>query len=261
MRTITRRDATAALLSSLLIVPAARQAQCQAVPEPPRRVSITLAGGSVSAGRLHLPTKTPAPGVLVVHDGFGAIPELDRIGELLAFDGFAAVIVDLFGGKTARDDAAAAALADALDGAMARVALGQWFDWLRSREFCNQRLGSIGFGVGASHSVPASAGARVSATCLYYGRVDDPAERLHDIDGKIIGHFAERDASITATTRLDLELRLKRTQRDFNFHVYPSGAGFANPRSANYDRGDAALAWNRTVALFKPACGLTPWAR
>ncbi|HJQ58702.1 MAG TPA: dienelactone hydrolase family protein, partial [Vineibacter sp.] len=220
--------------------------------------SITLAGGRTVAGRLHLPAKTPAPGVLLVPDGFGAGPELDRVAELLVFDGFAAVVVDLFDGKTARDDAEAAALADGLDASAARTALGQWFDWLRSRDFCNQRLASIGFGIGASHSVVASAGARVSATCLYYARVDDPADKLHDIEGKIIGHFAERDTWATPFARFDLEQRLKRVQRDYKFHVYPAGGAFAQPLSRHHSRPDAALAWNRTVAMFRPACGLAP---
>ncbi|WP_178133639.1 dienelactone hydrolase family protein [Vineibacter terrae] len=253
-RMIRRRDA----LAGLLAVPAVRTASAQATGAPGQRVSITLPGSRVLAGRIFLPEKKPAPGAVVVHDGFGAIAAFDQIAELLAFDGFAALVVDLLDGRTARDDAEAAALAGGLDLAMARDALGQWFDWLRSRDFCNQRLASVGFGIGAALSVTVSSGARVSATGIYYGRIEDPVDRLHDIDGKIIGHFAERDTWATPISRIDLELRLKRTQRDFQFHVYPGAGGFANPLSRNYDRGDAALAWNRTVAMFKPACGLAP---
>ena len=257
-RTIGRRDAFVAALASVMAGPTVGQAAAQDVAAAPQHVSVTLAGGRNFAGRLHLPRTRPAPGVLVVHDGFGAVAGFDRIADLLAFDGFAAVVVDLFDGKTARTDEEAASLAGALDGPLARDVLGQWFDWLRSRDFCNQRLASIGFGIGASHSVAVSIGARVSATGIYYGRVEEPAERLHHIDGKIIGHFAERDTWATPTSRIDLEVRLRRTRRDFQFYRYPGGAGFANPLSRNYDRGDAALAWNRTVALFKPACGLAP---
>lgn len=257
MRTIDRRAALSLTCASALLAGAAGHVAAQPAPAV-ERPTITLAGGRVVGGRLHLPTKRPAPGVLVVPDGFGAVAELDRIAELLVFEGFAALIVDLFEGKAARADEEAATLAGTLDGVVARAALGQWFDWLRSREFCNQRLASIGFGIGASHSVVASAGARVSATCLYYSRVDDPVDRLQHIDGKIIGHFAERDTWATPFARFDLEQRLKRAQRDFQFHVYPAGASFANPLSRNYARSDAALAWNRTVAMFRPACGLAP---
>jgi carboxymethylenebutenolidase len=253
---ITRRRALAGPLAALVATTLGRSALAQTLTAVPQRVTITPAGGRVFAGRLFLPSKRPSPGVLVVPDGFGAVAELDRIADLLAFEGFAAVVVDLFDGKTARNDTEAAALAGTLGGAMAREVVGQWFDWLRSRDFCNQRLASIGFGIGASHSVAASNGARVSATGIYYGRVDEPAERLHDIDGKIVGHFADRDTWATSTSRIDLEVRLKRTQRDFQFYRYPGAGGFANPLSKNYDRGDAALAWNRTVAVFRPACGL-----
>jgi carboxymethylenebutenolidase len=251
-RIIRRRGALAGGLA-LALPPSAL---AQGLGRAPQPVSQTLAGGRMSAGRLYLPTVTPAPGVLVVPDGFGAVEAYDRMADLLAFEGFAAIVVDLFDGRTAADDTAAASLSRSLDAAIARAALEQWFDWLRSRAFCNQRLASIGFGVGASCSVPVSAGARVSATGIYYGRVDDPAERLHGIDGRIVGHFAEADGWATPQARYDLELRLRRTQRDFRFFLYPGGAGFANPLSGRYDRGDAALAWNRTVALFKPACGL-----
>jgi len=254
IRTIKRRAA----LAGFLAVPAAARSAAVAQTAAGQRVSITQAGGRVFAARLFLPAKKPAPGILVVHDGFGAVADLDRVGDLLAFEGFAAVVVDLFDGKTARTDEEAAVLARALDGALARDVLGQWFDWLRSRDFCNRRLASIGFGIGASHSVAVSSGARVSATGIYYGRVEETAEQLHDIDGVMVGHFAERDTWATPLSRIDLELRLKRAQRDFQFHVYRGAGGFANPLSRNYDRGDAALAWNRTVATFKPACGLAP---
>jgi carboxymethylenebutenolidase len=247
-----------ASLAGLLAATAGRAGRAQPAASASERVSMTLAGGRTSAGRVYRPVKTPAPGVLVVPDGFGAGPEMDRIAELLVFEGFAAVVVDLYDGKTAGNDVEAAALAGGLDGEVARAALGQWFDWLRSRDFCNQRLASVGFGVGASHAVFASSGARVSATCLYYARVDDPPEKLHHIDGKIIGHFAERDTWATPFARFDLEQRLKRVQRDFQFHVYRANGGFAHPRSRHHAPADAALAWNRTVALFRPACGLAP---
>jgi carboxymethylenebutenolidase len=253
---MTRRGA-AALLAAAAAAGLSRTAAGQDVATAARRVTTTLAGGRVFAARLYLTGRQPAPGALVVHDGFGAVAAFDRIAELLAFEGFAALVVDLFGGRTASNDEAAAALAGELDATLARDVLGQWFDWLRSREFCNQRLASIGFGIGASHAVAASVGARVSATGIYYGRIDEPVERLHDIDGKIIGHFAERDTWATALSRIDLEVRLKQAQRDFQFHVYPAGGGFANPLSRHYSPTDAALAWNRTVALFRPACGLT----
>jgi carboxymethylenebutenolidase len=252
---MTRRGA-AALLAGAAAAGPMPAAQGQNAETPVTRVTLTLPGSRVFGARLHLPAGQPAPGALVVHDGFGAVAAFDRIAGLLAFEGFAALVVDLFGGRTAGNDEAAAALADELDAALARDALGQWFDWLRSREFCNQRLASLGFGIGAGHAVAASVGARVSATAVYYGRVDEPVERLHDIDGKIIGHFAERDTWATPLSRIDLEVRLKEAQRDFQFHIYPAGGGFANPLSRHYSPTDAALAWNRTVALFRPACGL-----
>jgi carboxymethylenebutenolidase len=260
MRTIRRRTTLAAPLAAAAAAsPWLRSAAAQQVPATaPQKVSITLAGGRTFTSRLSMPAVQPAPGVLVVPDGFGATDTYDRIGDLLAFDGFAAVVVDLFDGKTAANDQEAAALAAGLDGAVARQALAQWFDWLRSRRYCNQRLGSVGFGIGASHVVAASVGASVWATAVYYGRIDEPVERLRHLDGLIVGHFADRDPWATPLSRLDLEARLNSFQRKYTFYDYPGGSGFINPGSRNYDRGDAALAWNRTIAMFKPAIGLSP---
>src|SRR5262245_53720857 len=125
-RIFTRRRALAVPLAALVATSAGRPAAAQSLTPPPRRVTVTQAGGRVFAGRLFLPQKRPAPGALVVPDGFGAVAEFDRIADLLAFEGFAAVVVDLFDGKTARNDAEAATLAGALDGTMAREVLGQW---------------------------------------------------------------------------------------------------------------------------------------
>lgn len=239
---------------------APRSAPGQSAPapaaKPPERVSVTLAGNRVLHGRLHLPAKVPAPAILLVHDGFGATDDLDRLAGSLASDGFAAVVVDLLGGRTADTDEAAAELARTIDPAMAVDGVTLWFDWARSRNFCDRRLGSVGFGHGAEFAMLASDGASVTATAIFYGRVDAPAERLHRVDGRIIGHFGDRDGWATTSMRIDLEIRLKRVQRDFKFFRYPSAGPFVNPRSRHFEKTFADLAWIRTVASFKEAYGL-----
>jgi len=139
------------VLGGLALSAAAPRALAQGRRPPPSEDTpiITVPGHGGFSGKLtpaKLPAK-PAPGVLLVHDGFGVQPQMQAYADALAFEGYIALVVDLFRGKTASTDSEAAELArTAIAEDEAVTAIAMWVDWLRSRDFIDRRVGLVAFG-------------------------------------------------------------------------------------------------------------------
>ncbi len=103
-------------------------------------VTITTPGGTQVSATLALPLVTPAPAVLLVHEWWGLN---DHIKSVAAE--FAALAIDLYGGKvaTTRDDAKS--YMQVVDGDVATNTAGAWVDWLRDRGDVTGKLGTIGW--------------------------------------------------------------------------------------------------------------------
>ena len=48
---------------------------------------------------------------------------------------------------------------------------------------------------------------------------------------------------------------MKKAGKTFTSHWYVADHAFANPTGARYDKADAKLAWERTLAFFKANLG------
>lgn len=112
-RPLSRRSALAGTL--LLASPAVRAQSGPQLP-PPLPVSMVMPGNITCRAKLFRPLKTPAHSIILVHDGWGAIPEFEAMGASLAFEGIMGLVVDLAGGKTANDPLAAERLAKEIEG-------------------------------------------------------------------------------------------------------------------------------------------------
>ena len=240
---------------------AAFPASAQRPPSPGTTdaVSISLADFGVSNGRLVLPSKVPAPGMLIIHDGFGATAEMQRLAQLMAFEGFPTVAVDLFRGKTATNDAEAAQLArTAVDAVTARRLIAMWADWLRSRPYCDRRIAAIAFGPSAPWLMGAGLDTSITPMVYYYGRVVPTEDELRRLPTRAMAHFADRDEIASPAVRADFERRMTRSGKFATIHDYSGSAGFANPLSKAYDKPDASLAWIRTTMHLRETLGVRP---
>ena len=242
-------------LATLTALPALGQA-----PRPfgaTEAVSVGLPDFGVSNGRLAMPAKVPAPGVLLVHDGFGATAEMQRLASLMAFEGFPTVAVDLFKGRTASSDAEAAEFArTAIEPAMGRRLIAMWADWLRSRPYCDRRIAAVAFGPSAPWLLSAGLDTAITPTVFYYGRVVPTDDELRRLPTRAMAHFAQRDEIASPAVRADFERRMGRAGKNATIHDYEGGAGFANPLSNAYDKADASLAWIRTTAHLRQTFGV-----
>src|SRR5215470_3539075 len=105
-------------------------------------VSTTTAGGRKVSAALAVPTKTPAPSVLLVHEWWGLNDQMKTMAAEFAKEGFLALAVDLFDGQVAKDPTTAQNLMNSVDPAKATDTLNAWVAWLRKDSRSTGKVGT-----------------------------------------------------------------------------------------------------------------------
>jgi carboxymethylenebutenolidase len=192
------------------------------------------------------------PGVLVLHSWWGLTTFVRRWCDRLADAGFTALAPDLFAGASAdRPDEAEALLADLDVDAAADLVLSSVGTLRRLPITDDAPIGVVGFSMGASWALWASARATddVAAVVAYYGT---QGTALDGATAAYLGHYAERDELVSDDEVVELEAYLRLLGRDVTFHRY-AGTGHwfvEEDRPAAFDPGAAALAWDRTTTFL-----------
>jgi len=156
-------------------------------------------------------------GVVVVHEIFGRMPEIERVVEKFAARGYAAVMPDLFARGRARCVARAMG--------QVRSGRGEMFDQLRdarawlAREagFTEDRVAVIGFCLGGSFALAAGPG--WGAASANYGFV--PEAQAVVPGAPVIACYGERDP-MTRTEAPKLRHLLEKHGRAGEVHVVPA---------------------------------------
>jgi carboxymethylenebutenolidase len=184
----------------------------------------------------------PWPGVVVLHEGNGISPQLLRLCQRLAAEGYAAIAPDLFfraGGTEAGDFAT---LMGSLDRALTRSDIAASSDVLRGEGAAS--VGVIGFCMGGLLAYrTAVAGDGFDAAFGYYGAgiSAEPGEPACPT----LLVFGGEDQYIPPT---DIEVVRSRHPQTV---VYPdAGHGFMRDGSSSYDQVAALDAWSRMLGFF-----------
>ena len=229
-------------------------------PEP-KGVSVELGDGTAY---LSLPqgVEGPVPGVVVVHEWWGLNDHIRHWADRLAADGYAALAVDLYGGKVATTPDEAKSYMKAVDEEAARATLAAAHDFLQTDARVQApRTGSIGWCFGGGWSLQmALQEPELDAAVVYYGRLVTDTEKLEAIEAPILGIFAEQDEGIPMEAVREFEAGLQAVDTPFELHTYDAQHAFANPSGAHYDADAAADAWSHTrdfleTHLIEPADG------
>lgn len=222
----------------------------QAAADRLTMATITRPGGTVD-GALAIPTKTPTPAVLLIHEWWGLNDHIKAMAAEFASAGFLAYAIDLFNGSVATTREQAQAQTQGLDATVATQNVVAAVEWLRGHEKSNGKVGTVGWCFGGGWSLNASIATPVDATVVYYGRVTKSADEVKALKGPVLGHFGTLDKSIDAAMVAGFEKSMAAAgQRDLTVHWYEADHAFANPSGARYDEADAALAWQRTLAFL-----------
>lgn len=221
---------------------------------PPAKGSkLELADGS--RGYLSLPAgaKPPIPAVVVVHEWWGLNEHIMHWTDRLAADGYAALAVDLYEGRVAKEPDEAMKLMKAVDEDKAKATLLEAFRFLATdgRVRATKR-GAVGWCFGGKWSLElALAAPTLDAVVVYYGHVTTSPERLAALEAPLLGIFGNKDEGIPPKMVDQFEFGLEQAGgKEYRLLRYDAEHAFANPSSARYDDKAAALAWSEVRSFF-----------
>lgn len=195
------------------------------------------------------------PAIILIHEWWGLNKNMHDLARKFAQQGYVALAVDLYEGKSTKDSDEAKKLATAV-----RENMDPAFDNLKaaitylksSKQVSKDRVASIGwcFGGGWAYQM-AKNDMGVKASIMYYGQFS-PKDDLHHMKTTILGHFGEKDTSIKVDNVREFQATLKTLSGNHEVYIYPNaGHGFTNPDNPSYDPVAAELAWKRTMEFLK----------
>jgi carboxymethylenebutenolidase len=233
---------------------------------------------SVDLGHLARPDREPAPGVVMIHDGWGLADHTRDLAGSLAGEGFAVLALDLYRrepepkienpGEWMRGLSDPQVLRDVQAGV----------DFLATHPACaGRRVGVTGFCMGGMYALLAACGCRgLSASVAYYGLLShqhgilhdeaglDPARKprqpldaVRDLDCALLCFFGDRDEFVPMTDIEMLRQRVADAKPSAEVVVYAdAGHAFMNDtRPDAYRPETASLAWERMLDFFRAQLG------
>ncbi|MFP2962060.1 dienelactone hydrolase family protein [Myxococcus sp. 1LA] len=194
----------------------------------------------------------PLPAVIVIHEWWGLNPHIKHWADRLAAEGYAALAVDLYGGKVATTREEALALLKAVDPARAQETLKAAHAFLQQDVRVRApRTGSIGWCFGGGWSLrTAMAIPELDAAVLYYGNPVTDARELAAIQAPVLGIFGTKDPSIPQETVQAFRQALDEAGVRHYILEFEAEHAFANPSGERYDEQAAAGAWQQVAAFL-----------
>ena len=189
----------------------------------------------------------PLPALVVIHEWWGLNPHIMHWADRLAAEGYAAVAVDLYGGKVASEPAQAMKLMKAVDPEKAKQRLLAAYGFLENDARVKaSRRGSIGWCFGGKWSLElALAAPDLDAAVVYYGHVTTDAKRLAALNAPLLAVFGNQDESIPPATVDAFEKALNEAGAQARVLRYDAPHAFANPSSARYVNDAASDAYGQ----------------
>ncbi len=196
----------------------------------------------------------PLPAVIMIHEWWGLTEEVRARADRLASQGYIVLAVDLFGGKTATEPAAARELMLSVveDPESANQNIRGAFEFV-SETAGAPRVGSIGWRFGGTWALNAALlyPDELDATVIYYAQVTGDEDKLRPVNAPILGLFAADDVSIKIDTVEAFKSALEALRKDYDIQVYAGvSQRFASESATTYDATAARDAWTRTLAFF-----------
>ncbi len=193
------------------------------------------------------------PAVIVIHEIFGLVSHIKDVANRLAREGYIALAVDLFEGKTISNLEEGRTLREKFTEEKILGDLNGGFDFLKTIDHVDSKLiGSIGFCMGGGLSLLLACHNReLAASVVFYGRNPSPIDLVKNIRCPILCNYAGADLSITETDISLLKQTLTKHGKIFDIKVYPGAPhGFFNDARESYRPEAAKDAWERTLKFY-----------
>jgi carboxymethylenebutenolidase len=212
--------------------------------------------GTTGTGYLATPAGGDGPGVVVIQEWWGLVPHIKDVADRFAAAGFVALAPDLYHGVATTEPNEAGKMLMALNIPKAAKDMGGAIDELQRRTG-RDGVGVVGFcmGGGLTMVLACLRPDAVRAIAPFYGVIPWPDAQpdWSALTAKVEGHFAEDDGSADPASVHALEAKLRGLGKDVTMHIYPGTqhAFFNDARPEVYDADASAVAWDRTLALFR----------
>ncbi|WP_437587751.1 dienelactone hydrolase family protein [Sorangium sp. So ce1000] len=221
--------------------------QLRADKAPPARGQMVDVAGTQAYLSLPQNAKAPIPGVVVIHEWWGLNEHIKHWTDRLAEDGYAALAVDLYGGKVATTPDDAMAAMKAVDEAKGLQTVRAAHRFLTTdARIMAPRTASIGWCFGGAWSLKLALNEpELDAAVVYYGRlVTDPAQ-LKAIKAPVLGIFGNQDKGIPPEVVNEFDKALHDAGIEHEVLRYDADHAFANPSGERYNTKAAADAWDK----------------
>jgi carboxymethylenebutenolidase len=202
-------------------------------------------GDETASGYLAAPSgggKHPA--LIVVHEWWGLNDWVRGKADKFAADGYVALAVDLYRGKSAGSDPDVAhQLMRGLPEDRAARDLDAAFRYLSQRPDVDPaRIGSIGWCMGGGYSLQAAIEEPTLAGCVInYGRLVTDPKTIAKIHAPMLGNFGAEDQGISPSMVQEFEKEARAAGKRIDFKIYPgAGHGFASNPDPKVYKADAA---------------------
>ena len=196
------------------------------------------------------------PGVLVIQEWWGLVPHIKDVADRYAAAGFTALAPDLYHGESASEPDGAGKMMMALNLEQAAKDLSGAIALLQQRTG-RDKVGVVGFCMGGGLALVTAAlrPDAVAAAAPYYGVIPWASAQpdLSKIEAKVVGEYAELDGFANPEAVRALEASLRELGKDATLHIHAGAdhAFFNDTRPEVYDADASAVAFARTVELFR----------
>ena len=215
--------------------------------------------GDRAGGYLAVPESGSGPGVMVIQEWWGLVPQIKSVCDRLADAGYVALAPDLYHGELAEHDEMdkASHLMTTLDIERAVVDMGGAISHLLSMDsVTSEAIGVVGYCMGGMLSllIGSHEGDRVAAVATFYGApLGDGEPDWSALSATVVGQFAENDDFFPPDAVMALGEKLAGMGKNVSFTVHPgSGHAFTNEENpfGTYDKALASKTWDSMLTLF-----------
>ena len=196
------------------------------------------------------------PGVLVIQEWWGLVPHIKDVVDRFAAAGFTALAPDLYHGEASTEPDGAGKLMMAMNLDQAGKDLSGAVDLLIERSG-RPKVGVVGFcmGGGLAYVIACQRPDGVAAIAPYYGAIpwEGAQPDWSALAATVVGEYAEDDGWANPESTRALEAKLRDLGKDATLHIHPGcqHAFFNDARPEVYDAAASAVAFERTVGLFR----------
>src|SRR6266542_3841255 len=154
--------------------------------------------GTMTPGYLARPAQGRGPGIIVIQEWWGLVPQIEQVADRFAAEGFVALAPDLYHGTSTRspDEAGKLMMALRVDEA-ARDLAGAIDHLVAQPEVSPKKVGTVGFCMGGALSLfAASKNPEVGACVVFYGGHQNIKPDLDALQAPVLGIYVGKDGFV-----------------------------------------------------------------